>query len=223
MTFNGFPYAGVDFFQELRQFNNREWWAAHQSVYLESVRQPFETLLAMLSPEFGRTILFGPRRKGDEELAKTAPYKEHQAAFASSPNGHVWYLHLDGDGLMAGGGSYVSTADQIDRYRAAVLDEFSGYQLQRIITLCQRQGFRVEGRTIEEIEDGSSPYYSMHPRADLLRHQTLHIHYYFGTPPWLSTPKAADKVYQAWNAARPLVDWLDAYVGRPKPMDAPPL
>lgn len=212
MEFAGFPYAGVDFFKELNQFNNREWWSAHQDVYQDSVKRPFEELLEILRPDFGRTVMFGPKRRPDSDEAKSHPFKEHQGGMAVSPGGSVWYLHLDAKGLMAGGGSYRVTSDQVERFRAAVLDEFSGFELQMIISTCQRQGFKIGGT----IDKDATSYDLTHPRAHLLRHLTLHVHYQFGTPPWLFTPKAADKVHQAWNATRPLVEWLDRNVGLPK-------
>jgi hypothetical protein len=38
----------------------------------------------------------------------------------------------------------------------------------------------------------------------------------FGSPGWLTTPEAADRVAAAWRDMAPLQAWLDDHVGTPR-------
>ena len=210
MAFCGFPYVGVDFFRELHTYNNHEWWNAHRDIYLESVRTPFELLLAQIGPQFGKTAIFPPKSRGAAD-GSTPPYKEHQGAVATSPHHHTWYVHLDAQGLMAGGGIYHTSPDQVVRMHRAIRDDVSGFELEMILSTCQKQGFRIDGRVIDPNQSLSFAT----PRSDLLNYSTLQVHFRFGTPAWMYTAAAAERVRQVWEATRPLIDWLDRYVGIP--------
>lgn len=209
MGFLGFPYAGVDFFQELELYNNDEWWHSHADVYRDAIEQPFEALLAELAPAFGTPRVFPPRRDA-RRTGNLPPYKTHQGGVAITPGGASFYVHLDSAQLFAGGGLYRMLPDQQQRYRAAVIDEQSGEQLANIVKDLTDQGMDVAG------ESTSSDVPTDAPRQDLLRLTSLHAHRLFGIPVWLATHEAADRVREAWETARTLVEWFDAHVGLPE-------
>lgn len=45
VSFDGFPVAALDFYDDLEQDNSKAFWDAHRSTYEESVRAPFEARL----------------------------------------------------------------------------------------------------------------------------------------------------------------------------------
>ena len=45
-----FPPASLNFLQQIRGHNNREWFLAHKADYEAHVRQPFQRLLTDLQP-----------------------------------------------------------------------------------------------------------------------------------------------------------------------------
>ncbi|MEO8889820.1 MAG: DUF2461 family protein, partial [Jatrophihabitantaceae bacterium] len=68
MTFAGIPLAALDFYEDLEADNTKAWWAAHKSMYDDSVRAPIEALATALTPEFGAAKFFRPYR--DVRFAK---------------------------------------------------------------------------------------------------------------------------------------------------------
>ncbi len=62
MSFDGFPIAALDFYEDLEDDNSKTFWQAHKHVYDESVRAPMEALLLELEKPFGPAKLFRPYR-----------------------------------------------------------------------------------------------------------------------------------------------------------------
>ena len=68
MTFEGFPVAAFDFYDDLEVDNTKSFWEARKAVYSEAVRAPMTALTAALEPEFGKAKIFRPYR--DVRFAK---------------------------------------------------------------------------------------------------------------------------------------------------------
>jgi uncharacterized protein (DUF2461 family) len=68
MTFDGIPFAALDFYEDLETDNSKVFWTAHKAVDDESVRAPLEALAVELTKEFGAPNSFRPYR--DVRLAK---------------------------------------------------------------------------------------------------------------------------------------------------------
>ena len=64
MSFEGFPVAALDFYDDLEIDNTKSFWEANKGVYAESVRAPMTALVAGLEPEFGTAKVFRPYRDG---------------------------------------------------------------------------------------------------------------------------------------------------------------
>jgi uncharacterized protein (TIGR02453 family) len=48
--FNGFPQETIDFFLQLRENNNKQWFHEHREEYLKYVRQPLKDLVGEMGP-----------------------------------------------------------------------------------------------------------------------------------------------------------------------------
>jgi uncharacterized protein (TIGR02453 family) len=203
MTFQGFPIEALDFYEGLEFDNTKTYWTAHKQVYDECVRAPLVALCEALESEFGETHLFRPYN--DLRFAKDRnPYKVQQGAVVG---GH--YLHVSAAGLFAASGYHHMASDQVERYREAVDDKRAGTKLERLVGEIRSKGYTVGGDALKTQPRG---YSRDHPRIDLLRHKALAAWVEFGSPPWLHTAEAADRVAQAWRDMAPLTDWLDANV-----------
>lgn len=205
--FSGIPDAAFDFYAELEQNNNRDWWLEHKSTYESAVKEPLTGLLAALEPEFGAAKLFRPNRDIRFSLDKS-PYKTAQGAVATVAEGMGFYIQLDADGLLIGGGYHTHTPAQLARFRSAVDAPSSGKVLQQIVAQVEAQGFTVEGETLKTVPRG---FARDHPRAELLKHKSLAAGLHVGRPGWLSTPDAAAEVARRWEQLRPLVEWVGRY------------
>ncbi|MDQ4490771.1 DUF2461 domain-containing protein [Sinomonas sp. ASV486] len=207
--FQGFPAGGPEFYAELEENNTKEWWTEHKDVYEQSVREPMAALLDELSAEFGEAKAFRPYR--DVRFSKDkSPYKTHQGGFAQTVPGIGYYLHLDAEGLTVGGGYHSHTPAQIARFRAAVDAPASGGELERIVGALREGGYEINGERLKTVP---REYAKDHPRGELLKHKSLTAGKAFGTPAWLSSPEALERVRASWTELRPVVEWLSEHVG----------
>lgn len=205
--FAGIPEAAFEFYAELEHNNTRDWWLEHKSTYDSAVKEPLAGLLEKLAPEFGEAKLFRPNRD-IRFSADKSPYKTAQGAFASVAEGVGFYVQLDADGLLIGGGYHISTPAQLARFRSAVDAPSSGEVLQRIVEQAAAHGFAIEGETLKTVPRG---FAKDHPRAELLKHKSLAAGMHVGRPGWISTPEAAREVAGRWEELRPLVEWISRY------------
>ncbi|WP_127125498.1 DUF2461 domain-containing protein [Georgenia sp. SYP-B2076] len=206
--FTGFPLWGPQFYAQLERHNTREFWDEHKAQWERDVREPMLALVAALEPEFGPARVFRPYRDLRFSADKS-PYKTHQGAISGPAPGFGFYVGLDADGLLAGGGFRTHSAEQTDRFRRAVDADDDGV-LPGIVATLQQQGFTIEGASLKTQPRG---YPADHPRIVLLRRKELMAITNVGTPPWLATPAALDHVRAMWEQIRPLADWVTKNVG----------
>jgi uncharacterized protein (TIGR02453 family) len=210
-TFNGFSDCVFDFYDELAANNSRAFWAEHKTVYETEVRDPMRALVAELEPEFGEATLFRPYR--DVRFSKDkSPYKTHQGAFVEIEPGIGYYVQVDSEGLLAGGGFHHHASAQVERYRKAVDDEATGTGLRAIVVGLREAGLELQG---EQLKTKPRGYAAGHPRIDLLRYKSLMALKRFGAPDWLATPTAVDHVRDTWRRLVPLNEWIMRNVGPP--------
>jgi uncharacterized protein (TIGR02453 family) len=203
-TFQGIPAGAFEFYNELQDNNNREWWLEHKDSYEALVREPFTLLLAELEPRFGPGKIFRPNRDIRFSQDKS-PYKTAQGAFASIREGVGYYLQISAEGLLVGGGYHSHTPAQLARYRNSVDASGTGESLRHIVEAVGAAGFMVEGEKLKTVPRG---YPQDHPRAELLKHKSLSAATDLGQPAWLATPAAGQEMAALWDELRPLVDWV---------------
>lgn len=206
-TFQGITTGAFEFYEELQDNNNREWWQEHRDRYQSLVKEPLSSLLAELEPRFGAGKLFRPNR--DIRFSEDkSPYKTAQGAVASVQEGVGYYLQISADGLLVGGGYHSHTPAQLDRYRNSVDASGTGEALRQIVEAVAAAGFAVEGEKLKTVPRG---YAREHPRAELLKHKSLSASVTLGRPDWLATPAAAQDIAGLWEDLRPLVDWVSRH------------
>jgi uncharacterized protein (TIGR02453 family) len=165
--------------------------------------------LREVAEEFGSAHVFRPNR--DTRFAHDkSPYKTNIGAICRADGGPIYYIHLDGGGLMAASGYYMMGSDQIQRYRAAVGDPKAGSKLQQIITTALGAGLTLHEPALKRVPP---PFPQDHPRADLLRLKSVTLSQQFGLPKWMGTNAAKQRVVDVWRAAGPLNSWLASHVG----------
>ena len=195
----------LDFFEGLEADNSKTYWTANKATYDEAVYAPMAALVEDLEAEFGSGKIFRPYRDVRFSADKT-PYKTNIAAVLGEG-----YVQLTAAGLSAGSGMWMMASDQLARYRAAVADNSTGAELERVIAGITRKKIKVQGH--DELKTVPRGYDKDHPRADLLRNKGLVAWQEWPVAPWLSKPAAKDKVAEFFRASRPLAQWLDNHVG----------
>src|SRR5256886_2160144 len=125
MAFKGWQAEAIEFFEGLEADNSKTYWQAHKADYEKLVKAPMEELLAELAADFGEPKIYRPYRDVRFSADKT-PYKTAMGASLSGGG----YVQLSAEGLAAGSGMWMMTADQLDRYRRAVADDRTGGELE---------------------------------------------------------------------------------------------
>ena len=207
--FTGFPVAALDFYDDLEVDNTKSFWAAHKETWEQAVRDPMLALTAALTREFGEAKVFRPYR--DVRFAKDkTPYKNHQGAFVAAGPATGWYVQVGSPGVFVAAGWYHADTERLGRIRAAIDDERTGAELERVLKALGRRGWERGGDTLKTTPRG---YDADHPRIDLLRHKSLTMRRSYGFEKVIHTPALLDEVRKDWRAARPLVEWVARAAG----------
>lgn len=211
MRFRGFGEGAVRFFEELAADNTRQWWHEHKGWYESDVREPLELLLDDLAPEFGEARVFRPNR--DTRFSKDkSPYKTAAAAVVGSPYaGHSLYVQVSAGGLMTGGGVFHAATDQLARLRAAIDDDRTGGELERIVAAIA--GRKGEIGAHDQVKTAPRGYRADHPRIELLRYKGLIGWYEHPPRTWLHSAEARTRVAEDWRSLAALNEWLATNVG----------
>src|SRR5262245_43838605 len=154
--FTGFADVDGRFFRRLAKNQRREWFQAHRSEYDDGWVAPMRLLLAevreRIDPLFVRHALGDPkifRINRDVRFSKDqSPYKPHIGGYVPLGDGHgphnpvPLYIQL-GTSTFVGAGHYMMDPPQLERYRAAVLDDGTGRALARIVAGLERAKFKI--------------------------------------------------------------------------------
>src|SRR6478752_5984949 len=99
-------------------------------------------LCAALAPEFGEAKVFRPFR--DVRFAKDkTPYKTAQGAFVAAGPATGWYVQIGAPGMRVGGGFYDAGSADLARIRAAIDDERTGRELEKLLAGLRRKGYEI--------------------------------------------------------------------------------
>lgn len=207
-AFEGFLPDAWEFYQHLAAENTREYWAAHRELYERCVVSPLNALTDELAAEFGSFKVFRPHRDVRFSKDKT-PYKTHQGAVTEGAGGEFYYVQLSGTGLFVASGYHQMATDQLELFRVAVDDDRRGAELVALVEALEPK-FSISGRVLSTAPRG---YPRDHPRVRFLQHKGLTAGKDFGTPKWLSSRNALDRIVATWRAAAPLNEWLNKHVG----------
>ena len=207
MTFEGFPEAALDFYDDLELDNTKSFWQAHKAVYDEAVAAPMKALTAALEPEFGAAKIFRPYR--DVRFAKDkSPYKTHQGAYVATGPSTGYYVQIGAAGVMVGVGFYEASSARLAVIREAISDYAHGAQLAGILAELEDSGWKVGGETLKTAPRG---YDVEHPRIALLRHKSLTVGREYGFDPVIHSADLVDRVRNDWRTAAAFLDWVAAH------------
>jgi len=206
-SFTGFPSEAFDFYDRLGDNNNRTWWNAHKAEYVHAVKEPMEALLSELEDEFGAGKVYRPYN--DTRFAKgKPPIKDHQGGVVEVEDAMGYYVQLSSAGLMVAGGWYAPQGQQTARYRSSV-EGPAGAELERMLK-SMRRSWEIDGDPVKTQPRG---YSADHPRIELLRNRRLTVARHYPVEPWLGTRKSFTTLRDGWRAMRPMMEWLEDFVG----------
>ena len=216
MTFEGFSPAAFEFYAELEQNNNREWWLANKARYESVVRAPILALMEDLAPEFGAFKLYRPYRDTRFSGNKD-PYKENAAMSVFGRGSTGLYLELNAKGLDFGGGYWQPGKDQLAHFRETIDDLRLYGDLEATIEELAEDGFELY--RIDALKSMPRGYRADHPRIDLLRLQHMVMFKVVAPADWMFGPEAAEMLAQQWRKVNVWNEWLASAIG---PSTQPP-
>jgi uncharacterized protein (TIGR02453 family) len=206
--FEGFGRGAVAWFEALERDNTREYFKATRTVYDDEVRGPFEGMLEELSGAFGGAVHVFRQHRDTRFAADKSPYKTRTYGLLHAPGeGNALYAEISARGLYAAAGYWHMAADQLARYRDAVLADDA---LVAAIDAVERTGLELAPPALKTAPRGMP---RDHPRVALLRYKDLIAGRRLAPGPALATRAALEHVAATWRAARPLTAWLDEHVG----------
>ncbi len=189
MEFTGFPKTALDFFEELKKNNNREWFNEHKKQYQETIQKPAQAFVLALGESLkllSKGLEYDLRLNGSGSILRIyrdirfskdkTPYKTHlgiifwEGARKKMENPSL-YFHMDSTGAVFYSGFYEFPKDYLRAYREAVDDPTIGSELESILDeITKQEGFEVGGDQYKRVPTG---YDAEHPRANLLRYKGI--------------------------------------------------
>lgn len=215
VSFDGFPEAGLDFYDDLELDNSRTFWDAHKGIYESCVREPMQALIAELTPEFAREDLkpkiFRPHRDVRFSNDKT-PYKIHQGAFIPTGTATGYYVELSARGIRVGGGFYDASSARLAAIRQAIDADLTGKRLEHLVATLRQQGWSFTGDAVKTAPRG---YRADHPRIELLQLKQFIAGRDYGFEADALGPTLPGRIRTDWHQLDGLHAWLAAVPDEP--------
>src|SRR5581483_10198435 len=164
-----------------------------------------EDLLDELAGEIGGEVKVFRQHRDIRFSKDKSPYKTRTYGVIHS--GVALYAEISAGGLFAAAGHWRMAPEQLDRYRAAVLDDGAGEALAAAVASSPLEVFAPDLKTAPR------GYPRDHPRVALLRHKNLIAGARMPPGPELQTRAAFEHVAGTWERARPITAWLEEHVG----------
>ena len=207
MAFGGWPAQALKFYEGLEADNSKSYWTQNKAVYEDTVLRPMTELTEELAPEFGEPKIFRPYRDVRFSADKS-PYKNHIGAVI----GGTGYVQLSAEGLGAGAGMWQMAPEHLERYRAAVVSDGPGTELEQVIARIEKADITVHGHGA--LKSAPRGYPADHPRIVLLRYKGLTAWKQWPVEPWLETAAAKDHLISFFRTVQPLCSWLTTHVNQ---------
>lgn len=223
-SFTGFPEEGLRFLADLAENNDRYWFDERKDIYQKNIVAPalafVEALgqrLQFISPH----IQYDTRTNGAGSLmriyrdtrfsADKSPYKTWVGirfwdgrGRASENPGYFFGFDATGGGLHVGMHGFDKA--MLAAYRQAVADDELGSELTAALASVRAAGeYRINGEHYKRVPRG---FDREHPRADLLRFNTLYVSSPGISPAELTSPNLVDAVMDYCHNAAPVQQWL---------------
>lgn len=177
----------LTFLRELRENNNREWFAEHKARYQE-LKTGFETLVDEL---IARIALWDEDVKGLEAKdcvyriyrdvrfsPDKSPYKTHFGAYICGFRGRNsgrcgYYFHIEPEGCLLGGGCYCPEPALLKRLRKDIYDN-----IEEFVSIIRDPEFAGEFPELGaegKLKKVPAPFPADFPEADLLKHKNYDV------------------------------------------------
>jgi uncharacterized protein (TIGR02453 family) len=208
--FTGWTAAGPGFLAELEGHNTKEWWLANKDRYDADVLAPMQLLAAAVGEEFGPMGIKRPHRDIRFSTDKS-PYKTTIAGGIDAAGGMLLGVQLSATELSVVAGHFELAADQLVRFRDAVMAEPTGRDFAARIDALEAEGYALQ--SFSALKGVAKGYPKDHPRSRFLGLKGLHIGRSWPASAMPTGGRATRTITAPWRDAEPLLGFLSEHVG----------
>lgn len=220
--FTGFNADFWHFFRDLKQNNNREWFAANKERYQDKVVTPISAFISAIAPKLreispyykadprpNRGSMFRIYR--DVRFSKNKqPYKEHAAAqfrHRAGKDAHApgFYVHLEAGNILYGGGIWTPPSDTLRKIRERIVDQPDKWQavIEDQAILDQFDGIRGVS-----LKRPPRDFAANAPHMTDLKRKSFFAMKNISDPDIATTAEFVDEVIDTFEAAVPLMYFI---------------
>ena len=209
-----FPSGAVQFLTELKQNNNRDWFAQNKSRYDEDVKRPAQAYCTLMCEELSAITgtphtskIFRVHRDVRFSKDKT-PYSAH-LHISFLPDGSkgaapAWFFALEPEKLIFGAGTFGFEKQALERFRERVTGG-QGAALLKILSSLEEQGLRLSEPELKRVPRG---FEADEDHAPLLRHKGLTAWRDSTSTKAATAPGLIDRSCDEYRTLLPLFTWL---------------
>lgn len=219
--FPGFPKAGFEFLDDLKENNTRDWFAENKARYRETLQDHLlDFIQAMVEPlaEITPHFVADARRNGgsmfrihrDVRFSKDKrPYKEHAAchfrhSLGRDAHAPGFYVHLATDEVLYGGGIWMPPSDALYMIRRAIADRPKEWEKVLSDRAIRDVFGEIGGDGLKRPPKGFS---ADEPHIDDLKRKTFFL-MHRTTPKAAQRPEFLNEVVEGFKTATPLMRFL---------------
>lgn len=221
-AFDGFADVNAKFFKALAKKNERAWFLAHKAEYETGWNAPMKRLLAEVREaidgayphlDLDEPKVFRIFRDVRFSRDKT-PYKTHVGGLIplarkgkkTTDRPIALYFHVGADQTFGAAGHYMMEPDSLARFRAAVVDDVRGKELEKLLASLVGKGFEAKSHDrLKRVPKGFDPG---HPRAEMLMRKGLTVSFPAMPAGLVAKPGLVKWLADRCKAAAPFVEWL---------------
>jgi uncharacterized protein (TIGR02453 family) len=185
-AFPGFSPEALRFLRALKRNNRREWFQPRKEKYETLIKLPMMELISALNDEFARFApdYITPPEKAVYRIYRDTrfshdktPYKTHISAIfprrtAVKREGAVFYFHFTEKDVLAFGGVYSPTRDELLAYRALLAERHEEFEEIVRDKRVRRLTSGLQGEQLSRVPKG---FPCDHPAEALLRRRQWHL------------------------------------------------
>ena len=219
--FKGFPKEMIQFFEQLKENNTKEWFDAHKKDYEEYVQQPARNFIVALGeklqtispsinaiPKINKSLF---KLHRDIRFSKDKrPYKTHLGIWfwegeRKRMDCSGFYFHVEDKMLMLGAGIHIFPNELLKLYRDAVVDEMHALKLRKAVQDVSKNGYTIHGMHYKKVPRG---YDSSHKNVEFLLYNGLTAMIQSEIPEEFYSGAIIEYSYSHFTNMYPLHDWL---------------
>ena len=226
--FTGFGPDFFQFFTDIKQNNNREWFGANKQRYDHEVIVPILDFIEAIATPLEKVapcFVANPKKHGgsmfriyrDVRFAKDKrPYKESAAIqfrHMSGRDAHApgFYVHLEPDNIRYGGGVWMPASAQIKSIRQSIARDEAGWSAVRNNKKLNAMFDELRGDSLKRPPRGFDPD---HPHIEDLKRKSFFLMHASSAGEAAKSEFVGD-VVEGFKAAAPLMRFLCKAVGAP--------